>query len=381
MNSQVKIVTPHLDRFDIFPWNKNFETGIDIVDEQHKRLVELLNKLAENLVLGTPHMLTSIFDELAAYAGYHFENEAVLWARCFGDDPWLVSHQEAHNSFLPKVLELREEHSDKPLIEMTEHIVKFLIRWLALHIIDSDKRMAFVLHNIEAGASLKDAKKKSDEEMRGSTRILIEAVLNMYESISSRTLELMREIVRRKDAEEKLKEANCKLEDLSITDQLTGLYNRRHFNAVFERELRRAKREKLVLSFLMFDIDYFKKLNDHYGHFEGDLALKKVSQKVKELCRRPVDYVFRIGGEEFGVLVADQSSQVGEKLAEKICIAIADLCIPNVKSDVADHLTISIGMVAKVPTSTDTMVSYMGHSDDRLYRAKGQGRNQVVSSD
>ncbi len=369
------------DSFEIFPWNENLETGIEIIDEQHKKLIELLNQLTDTLVKGDAVELTRVFDDLAAYAKYHFETEEAIWAPCFGDDPWLVSHQDTHSSFLPKVIELKEEQGDKPLVEIVEHVVKFLIRWLTFHIIKNDKRMAIVMRKVEAGFSLEDAKEISDEEMSGSARVLIDTVLNMYDALSSRTIALMRERIKREKAEEQLRESNLKLADLAKTDQLTELFNRRHLDDIFERELRRATREKRFLSFIMFDLDYFKKLNDRYGHFHGDLALKRVGQELKENCRRPGDYVFRLGGEEFGVLIADQLSQNVREFAERIRTAIEGLSIPNLDSEVADHLTVSVGAVIKVPTSKDTVDTYMKDADTTLYRAKKLGRNRVAVLD
>ena len=323
-------MSKHPDSFEIFPWNENLETGIAIVDEQHKRLVDLLNELASSLVFDDDVELTRIFEELVAYANLHFETEEAIWAPCFGDDPWLVAHQDTHSSFLPTVIKLKEAHIDKPPRETNRQVVKFIIRWLTYHIIDSDRRMAIVLHNMGAGASLVDAKKISDEAMRDSPQVLIDTMLIMYDELSSRTLELMRERVKRKKMGKKLSQANRELKKLAITDQLTGLFNRRYFGTVFEAELRRAKREKRNLTFVMLDIDHFKNLNDHYGHVQGDSALKMVAKRLKQICRRPSDFVFRLGGEEFGAIVADHSSFSGVDFAEKIRARIENLGIPNV---------------------------------------------------
>lgn len=371
----------HLDRFEVFPWNENFSTGIPDIDEQHKKLVDLLNTLTDTLVRGDNVELERVFDELAAYAAYHFESEEQIWQPCFSDDDaWMIRHHETHASFLPAVVELRERHADKPLRDTIEHIVKFLIRWLAHHIIDSDKRMAIVVRNVAAGMPLKEAKVRSAEEMSGSAKLLIDTVLVMYDGLSSRTLDLMRERVERQKAEQKLREANRELEKHAVTDQLTDLYNRRHFDEVFGQELRRAQRDKRELAFLMFDIDHFKKLNDTYGHLKGDEALKLVGATLKDLCRRPGDFAFRLGGEEFGVLVADQSTENVDTFAERIRQAIADLSIPNAGSDVADHMTVSTGLVAMRPTQDDTVDTFMKAADDRLYQAKAQGRNRVVGT-
>jgi len=370
-----------LDDFKVFPWSDNFSTGIPIVDEQHKKILDLLNQLTNFLIDDNEVELNRVFDELTTYASYHFETEEKIWLEYFKDDPWFSSHLDSHTSFLPTVEDLKDKHRNKPLRENIENIVKFLIRWLTLHILDSDKRMAIVLHKMEDGATLSDAKKLSDEEMSTSSRVLIDTVLNMYDELSSRTLDLMRERIERKKAQNKLNKANKELEKLAITDQLTGLFNRRHFNDVFEQELRRAIRDKSPLSFIMFDIDHFKKLNDHYGHLKGDIALKKVSERLLELCRRPGDFVFRLGGEEFGILIADQTAFNAIDFAETLRKDIENLYIPNVMSDISEHLTISAGLITRTPTETDSVETFMHTADTRLYRAKTQGRNQIISSD
>ena len=368
-----------LDSIVIFPWSENLETGITIIDEQHKKIICILNKLVNTLVNDDATEVSRVFDELAAYAKYHFETEEAIWKQHFSDDKWMLSRQKTHASFLPDIISLKDELGDKPLREVVEHLIKFLIHWLASHIIDGDKRMAIVLQNVNAGTSLKDAKKISDEEMGDSSQILIDTVLTMYDEISSRTIELMREILERKKAEKELRQANKKLEKLAITDQLTGLHNRRHFDEVFELELRRSKRDKNYLSFIIFDLDYFKKLNDRYGHVQGDLALKQVGHKLKELCRRPSDFAFRLGGEEFGVLIADQTSLCGETFAEMIRAEIKSLGIPNVDSNASNYLTASVGVITKIPSANDSAELYMHAADDRLYQAKAQGRNQIVN--
>ena len=378
----------HLDHFEVFPWNKNFETGIATIDEQHKVLVSLLNELAGTLARDDQLEINRVFDELAEYANFHFETEEAIWVEYFGDDSWLSSHQLTHSSFLPKVVELKEQDTNKPLIEIIESIVKFLIRWLAFHIIDSDKRLAFVVHNMEKGLSFEEAKVASDKKMSGSIRVLIETVMTMYDGLSSRTLDLMRERHERKKIEEELHEANTqlrevniKLEELAITDQLTGLFNRRHFNNVFKQELKRANRENTFLSLIILDIDFFKKLNDNYGHSEGDRVLAQVSQKLINLCQRPGDYAFRLGGEEFGVLAANLDPQGTVEFAKIVRKGIEALGIPHEHSDVAKFLTVSIGSVTMMPDETDTIDDYMSIADARLYKAKELGRNQVVSSE
>lgn len=369
----------HLDSIEFFPWSDNLKTGIPLVDEQHKRLVDLLNELTGQLVLNDPSEISRVFEELADYAKYHFESEELIWHTYFKGDPWLEEHQASHDSFMPTVRELEANPSNRQLQEMVEHIVKFLIRWLAFHIIGSDKRMAIAVHKMDSGFSLDEAKKLADKEMRGSTKTLIETILLMYEGLSSRTLELMRERIERRKAEQALLEANIKLEQLAVTDQLTGLHNRRDFEEIFERELQRAKRNRHTLTYIMFDIDHFKKLNDQYGHAYGDETLRRIGATLTGLSRRAGDFVFRLGGEEFGVLITEQSSQEGLAFAEKIRAGIEGLAIANEGSDVSDYVTVSVGVESLMPESKHTLVYYLTSADKKLYQAKSQGRNQVVS--
>jgi diguanylate cyclase (GGDEF)-like protein/hemerythrin-like metal-binding protein len=374
-------MSSNLDHFEVFPWSSNFETGHKVIDEQHKILAGLLNDLASTLV-GVNTVETNIaFDKLANYANEHFTEEEDIWFEHFGDDPWFVSHQMSHASFLPKVLELKNLEGKTTITDVVEQTVKFLIRWLAFHIIDNDKRMAITVDSIIKGSPLKEAKAIADRQMSGSMRTLIETVLQMYDGMSSRTLDLMRERNARRKAELELRDANTKLQELAVTDQLTGLYNRRYLDSAFEREVRRALRENTAITYLLIDIDYFKSFNDNYGHIEGDKALKQVGAMLNEVCRRPGDLAFRVGGEEFGILVSSNSDEDVKLFGEKIRASIEDLNIPHSYSKINKYVTVSVGAVYKRPSIEDSLVEFATIADKRLYIAKSQGRNCVVSTE
>lgn len=191
--------------FDIFPWDKNFETGIGLIDEQHKKLVHILNQLAAHLANRSHEViLERIFEELAEYADYHFKTEEEIWSKYLQDDECYVAHEQIHKSFISQVIELKQLDADKPLDLVIQDIVSFLSKWLAYHILDSDKRLAKVVLAIESGNSLEQAKVIANEQMSGSMQILINTVLKMYDSLSTRTLDLMREKALRKEAEDAL---------------------------------------------------------------------------------------------------------------------------------------------------------------------------------
>lgn len=182
-------------QLEVFPWNENFATGISLVDEQHKQLVHLINNLASQLSLGwgTPR-LNDVFQELVAYADLHFKTEEQIWAPAFRDDPWFTSHQRTHASFLLKAPQIEDAETKGPRYERSlAEILKYLVNWLVFHILDDDRRMAKVVLALERGMTLEQAKEQANREMEGVMQTFVETVLMMYESLTSRSIELIKE--------------------------------------------------------------------------------------------------------------------------------------------------------------------------------------------
>jgi len=149
---------------------------------------------------------------LVDYAQYHFKTEEAIWQPCFEGDNWLQEHKKSHDSFLSQITSLQHQRASITIEEAVEDVVKFLISWLAYHILDSDKRMAIALHAVEGGVSTAEAKVVADKEMSGSTRLFIEAILKMYEQMSVRTLALLKEKTERQRLEAELLRFNEQLE-------------------------------------------------------------------------------------------------------------------------------------------------------------------------
>ena len=171
------------------------------------------------------------------------------------------------------------------------------------------------------------------------------------------------------------------VEILSITDQLTGLYNRRHFNNIFQLEIKNSIRQGTILSFIMLDIDYFKQYNDTYGHQLGDDTLISVSHELQRKLLRDNDFVFRLGGEEFGIIISTDTCASTLKIAQSICKSITDLKIEHSGSKILDVVSISIGTVC-IDFSNKENYKYSYDdlyklADDELYKAKNTGRNKV----
>lgn len=167
------------------------------------------------------------------------------------------------------------------------------------------------------------------------------------------------------------------IEEISLHDELTKLYNRRHFNKVLHDEINRAKRDKKELSFMMLDVDYFKAYNDTYGHQEGDNVLCKISEVLQGYSKRAGDFAFRLGGEEFGILFSELSREESEAFANIIRKSIEKLKIPHSGSLISEVITVSIGLLT-IPFDTKlTENEIYKKSDDLLYKAKESGRNKV----
>ncbi len=168
-----------------------------------------------------------------------------------------------------------------------------------------------------------------------------------------------------------------RIEQLSIIDELTGLYNRRYYNKIVEQEINRAKREDRCLSAVIIDIDFFKSINDTYGHQRGDEVLVAVAQQIQQHFNRANDFVFRIGGEEFVVLAQFQDEQELVTHLEALRTDVMGLQIENSQAPL-EVLTISIGaglwQSNELPDS-DQLYSTIDH---RLYQAKEQGRNRII---
>lgn len=180
------------------------------------------------------------------------------------------------------------------------------------------------------------------------------------------------------ESTETLQHLNLKLEQASYTDSLTALYNRRYFNIVYEREFKRSLRSGKSFVFMMLDIDFFKQYNDTYGHLQGDSALQAVAKVLKMTLQRPGDYPFRLGGEEFGIILSDTDCKNAKMMGERVRENIENLKIEHNGSKVSPILTVSIGGICIIPTVHMGEDALIHTADTNLYAAKQRGRNQVV---
>jgi diguanylate cyclase (GGDEF)-like protein len=177
------------------------------------------------------------------------------------------------------------------------------------------------------------------------------------------------------DMVRRLREGRVELERLSVTDELTGLANRRHLDAELEREVQRHARHKRACAVLMLDVDRFKSLNDTHGHPAGDAVLRQLARILLENTRKG-DTVARFGGEEFLVILPETSKDDACRLAERIRSAVEERAFVFVDGE-AIHRTVSVG-VASYPEDALNAVALVQCADEALYRAKRAGKNCVL---
>ncbi len=191
---------------------------------------------------------------------------------------------------------------------------------------------------------------------------------------------LLKEIALRKETEAALRKSEDDYRRLAITDPLTGLYNRRHFNELAEHEFSRALRYSRSLSIMMLDIDFFKKVNDSYGHQSGDEVLKTFSGIVTETLRAG-DIVARYGGEEFIVLLPETTVQdaalIAERLREKIAETVIDVDKFSIRITASFGVGECVGDKNDLPIET-LMSKCFSRADQVLYESKNRGRNRVT---
>lgn len=180
-----------------------------------------------------------------------------------------------------------------------------------------------------------------------------------------------------RESQQQLLEANLVLQRMMKSDGLTGLANRRHFDEYLEIEWSRALREQSQLSLIMIDVDYFKVYNDQFGHVAGDDVLRRVGAALADACSRSSDLVARYGGEEFAMILPSTASGGARLQAEKVRRAVEALNIPHCQPQEGASVTVSLGVATIMPIAGGDSLTLVEKADNALYRAKGNGRNQV----
>lgn len=362
-----------------FRWTSHFETGLETVDRQHRDLVDLINHFGDLLVRpegasGTE--VDAMFTQLTAYAQYHFREEEQLMREGGLDPGYIKQHQKLHADFVQDMTSMHQRASEQR--ETAEALLKSLTYWLTYHILGTDQAMARQMTAVGSGQAPQDAYAAESEVKDGATGPLLQALNGLFQQVSERNrelLELNRSLELKVAARTRsLSDANQLLEQLALTDVLTGLPNRRQAMAALTQAWAQAQRDTSTLSCMMIDADGFKQANDRYGHDAGDAVLRHLSARLRASVRAN-DLVCRLGGDEFLIICSNTPLEGVLQLAEKVRQQVAEL-----KVELSGGVwlgSISIGVAAKSDGIQDGD-ALLKLADAGLYSAKRQGRNRVA---
>lgn len=240
---------------------------------------------------------------------------------------------------------------------------------------DCDLKMYFLCTSMQYVSA-----KMQEEELRRCAdqyfRLLAEDVQDKGSSVI-RNLEARKQLRQLQEKQQELKVMNQQLLNNSLHDALTGLPNRGYLNEHSEKIFDRAYSKECACGICLLDIDFFKQLNDRYGHLEGDRCLKMIGSTLAELRNSRV-FCARYGGDEFTIVIYNLSQQEIEDMLENLQSKIKKLHIPNKDSEVEPYVTISMGCFTAIPTKGDKLWDYFSRADAALYRAKYLGKDKVV---
>ena len=368
---------------DAFVWKPCFVTGLVDVDDQHHRLVDVINRFGEVVMReegASLDELEVVFAELANYAQYHFAEEESLMQAMHLDPRYVAQHTQSHIDFLGEVTQLHGAASTDNRAA-AKSLLQFLSQWLAYHILGSDQFMAKQIEAIRSGVAPADAYHAESTGKDPTTDALLTALNGLFEQVSERNRDLVQlnKSLEARVAERTLAltDANRQLDDLANTDILTALPNRRYALQRLAREWDAALRDDKPIACMMIDADGFKIINDTHGHDAGDAVLRTLAKQLRHSVRTD-DIVCRLGGDEFLVICPGTPLPGAMKLAETIRGAVAALRVSVGTGEWRG--SVSIGVAARA-ASMQRHEDLVKAADLGVYVAKRKGRNRVETTD
>ena len=361
-----------------FHWDSNFLTGLSEVDEQHHHLVDIINQFGDLLAKDELVFddIKATFKKLFSYAHYHFKEEEEMMSRIGIDQRHLDLHIEAHKNFLQEVTSMHAAISPDNL-QTAKNMIDFLTRWLAYHILGSDQNMARQIEVIQSGSSSCSAYEAEEQRTANATEPLLVALNSLFQQVSIRNKELaqLNKSLEEKVAERTiaLSEANLHLEELSLTDVLTGLPNRRHAMRRLADLWDESSTVKIPLACIMIDADHFKEVNDTYGHDAGDAVLRELANTLRQTVRSD-DILCRLGGDEFLIICPNTDQDGAMYIAELACKMVSELCLQT--GDGVWCGSVSVGVAARSPDMKNHE-DLIKVADKSVYAAKRDGKNCV----
>lgn len=365
---------------ETFEWQACFVTGVDRVDEQHHELVNIMNRFGD--VLMQSHTSTraeqdQVFKQLADYSLYHFQEEEKLMQSLGLDARHIKHHSNEHASFLQDVSRMHKatEYVGR---EGATRLLTYLTNWLACHILGTDQIMALLIEAVQKGRPQHEAYIAATQGRDPATTMLLHSLTVLFHQVTDSNralLELNQTLEARvADRTSELESLNHQLENMALTDVLTGLPNRRHALRSLEQLWQQATERGTPLSCMMIDADGFKGMNDNYGHDAGDEVLRQLARCLKNAVRND-DIVCRLGGDEFLILCEGTPLDGALVTAEKLRREVAALRVPAGAG--VWNGSVSVGVAERDPAMS-AFDELLKVADEAVYLAKRNGRNCVA---
>lgn len=361
-----------------FQWADNFVTGLDKVDSQHQCLVDSINQFSSILAENEVHVedVHHLYSQLADYAIYHFSEEEKLMLTLKLDQRHTAVHLNEHKNFINTITAIYHSIS-LDNIDQARSFLKFLIHWLAHHILFVDQDMARQVKAIETGIVPQEAYNEKAQKAENATEPLLAALNSLFDQVTARNKELQKlnESLEEKVAArtQELLEANQHLEELSLTDVLTELPNRRHAMRYLASLWYESIQTNAPLVCMLVDADHFKQVNDTYGHDAGDVVLIELAKTLQRSLRND-DIVCRLGGDEFLVICPNTDHNGGMHIAEITREAVSELQIPTGEGFWQGSVSIGVAHRSAEMSHYEELIK---EADKGVYLAKDAGKNAV----
>ena len=361
-----------------FRWTKDFETGLHEVDHQHRHLIDVINRFGNVLVQNQMGLeeIEGVFQELTSYTEYHFREEELLMKKSGIDRRHYVSHVAQHRNFIQEIMRMHAELSPDNR-DTARQLLDFLCHWLVYHILGQDQNMARQIELMQVGVSPDEAYVAQKETVDRAMEPLLVALTGIFRIVSSRN-EALQELnqsleLRVEERTRELIEANRRLEDMALTDVLTGLPNRRHGMRRLKDLWAESVIEQEPLSVMMIDADHFKEVNDTYGHDLGDKVLCELARTLNHSVRSD-DIVCRLGGDEFLIICSETDQAGAMKIAVTAHQRVKELRVRTGDGEWVG--SISVGVAARTPEMSEPE-ELLKRADEGVYAAKRDGKNCV----
>lgn len=393
MSKKEKQIQEYIDK-----WGPELEIGVDMVDEEHKLFFEMIEQVFEAANEGYKEF-NAVFQLVLNHLAWHFKNEEEFMKSVAIHTKYIDYHNAIHSQCISQLVKMRDavvkQNSSDDMVyqkELALNLAFFVKNWLVFHILGEDYKIAKQIEYIEDGNSPQRAYEMINEQMDKKIEILtitLSNLLKIYEIRNEKLLEIEADIkTSLKKKEEQLQEQIQENKKKSITDELTGLHNRRQ--AMFVLNNIWSEFQDPTCAIIQLDLDKFKEVNDTYGHHAGDLVLKQFSNAVKyffetnELCNkyrysdRETIHFCRLGGDEFLVILQKYSLDEAVAIANALHATVNNIEVFDEHKKIIWKGSTSIGVACRNADNRD-FESVLKAADAYLYKAKEDGRNCVRS--